>query len=150
MFRHTAYIRRLLLGRYLLVTNTVSSCALDALGDAAEQRAVECLIPHDWPRTLRMGAAGLLMGPVDHHWYRFLDSRYPGSHGAAVAKKVSLDILLYGPVAVVMFYLRECRPLRMRLQSVTFSTHTSSDVQVGGKELERSSGRSQTEICSNL
>ena len=51
----------------------------------------------------------MLMGPVDHHWYRFLDSRYPGSHGAAVAKKVSLDILLYGPVAVVMFYLRECR-----------------------------------------
>lgn len=110
MFRHTRYIHRLLLGRYLLATNTISSCALDALGDGLEQRGVECVTPHDWPRTLRMGTVGLLFGPVDHYWYRLLDSRFPGTRAAAVTKKVTLDMFIYGPIAVTLFYMREFYP----------------------------------------
>ncbi|CAI8030428.1 Mpv17-like protein 2 [Geodia barretti] len=104
MSRHTVYLRRLLLGRYLIVTNTVSAGTLDGLADAVEQCGVESIQPHDWPRTLRMGTTGLLLGPVDHCWYRFLDSRFPGSHAAAVAKKVALDSLMYLPVGIVLFY----------------------------------------------
>ena len=92
-----------LFGRYLLLTNTVSSCALDALGDALEQR-VERMRPHDYPRTLRMGAVGLILGPLDHYWYRFLDSRFPGTRAPIVAKKVALDLLLLGPISIVLFY----------------------------------------------
>ena len=109
MFRHTRSIRRLLLGRYLLATNTVSQCGLDALADVLEQRCIECASPHDWPRTLRMGTAAFLMGPVDHYWYHFLDSRFPGTGAATVARKVTLDILVYGPIGVVLFYLRKLR-----------------------------------------
>lgn len=109
MFRHSC-IRRLLshplLGKYLLVTNTVSSCVLDALGDALEQR-VECMRPHDWPRTFRMGTAGFLLAPIDHYWYRFLDSRFPRTRAVVVAKKVALDMLVLGPISVTLFYLRE-------------------------------------------
>ena len=113
MFRHTGYLRRALLGRYLIVTNTASACALDALADVTEQCGVECVRPHDWPRTLRMGATGLLLGPVDHFWYRLLDTRYPGCHAAAVAKKVSLDTLVYVPLAIILFYLRELHHLHL-------------------------------------
>ena len=113
MFRHSYYVglllRHRLLGKYLLVTNTVSSCALDALGDALEQRGIECVRPHDWPRTLRMGTVGLLLGPVDHYWYLFLDSQFPGTRAAAVTKKVTLDILVFGPISLILFFLRESR-----------------------------------------
>ena len=106
-FRHAVYLRRLLLGRYLIVTNTVSAGILDGVADAVEQCGVEGVKLHDWPRTLRVGTTGLLLGPVDHCWYRFLDSRFPGSHPAAVAKKVSLDSLLYLPFGIVLFYTGE-------------------------------------------
>ena len=107
MFRHTRYIRRLVLGRFLLVTNTVSACVLDSLGDALEQRGVEHVRPHDWPRTLRMGTVGLLLAPVDHYWYRFLDSRFPGTRAAVITKKITLDILILAPLSVVLFYIRK-------------------------------------------
>lgn len=108
MYRHAAHIRRLLLGRYLLVTNTVSGCVLDALADATEQRCVERTSPHDWPRTLRMGTAGLLFGPFDHYWYTLLDKRLPGRHAAVIAKKLSLDLFVYGPIGVAAFFLLLC------------------------------------------
>ena len=120
------------------MTNTVSSCGLDALADAIEQAAIERAQPPDWPRTARMGTAGLLMGPLDHYWYRFLDFRHPGTHAAAIARKVSLDIFLYGPVAVVLFYLGESR-LRMRIIFTAYAARCS-DVQAGGEELERGVG----------
>lgn len=110
MFRHTRHIRRLLLGRYLLVTNTVSACALDALGDVLEQRCVEHVRPQNWPRTLRMSTVGFLMGPMDHYWYRFLDDRFPGTQAAVIAKKLTLDMLIYGPLSVIIFYIREYIP----------------------------------------
>lgn len=110
MFRHSYYIRQFfhhrLLGRYLLLTNTVSSCALDALGDALEQR-VERVSPHDWPRTLRFGTVGLLMGPIDHFWYRYLDFQFPGVRATTIAKKVTLDMLVLSPFQILLFYFRE-------------------------------------------
>lgn len=110
MFRQSYNIRRLLhhrlFGRYLLLTNTISSCVLDALGDALEQR-VEYVRPHDWPRTVRFGTVGLLMGPIDHYWFRYLDFHFPGTRAPAVAKKVILDMLVVSPILIVFFYLRK-------------------------------------------
>ena len=99
-------VRRALFGRYLLVTNTVVSGLLDAVGDVLEQR-LERVSPHDTPRTLRMGTVGLMLGPVDHFWYRFLDSRMPGRRSSTVAKKVAVDTIIFGPVAIVFFYMSE-------------------------------------------
>lgn len=99
-------VRRALFGRYLLVTNTVVSGLLDAVGDVLEQR-LERVSPHDTPRTLRMGTVGLMLGPVDHFWYRFLDSRMPGRRSSTVAKKVAVDTIVFGPVAIVLFYMSE-------------------------------------------
>lgn len=99
-------VQRVLFGRYLLVTNTVASGLLDAVGDVLEQR-LERVSPHDTPRTLRMGTVGLLLGPVDHFWYRLLDSRMPGRRSSIVAKKVAVDTIVFGPVAIVLFYMSE-------------------------------------------
>ena len=141
MFRHTVYLRRLLLGRYLIVTNTVSAGTLDGLADAVEQCWVERVQPHNWPRTLRMGTTGLLLGPVDHCWYRFLDSRFPGSHAAAVAKKVALDSFMYLPIGIVLFYTRELQPpFRPALVVRGFPVSLHSHVQTGGQELARGRG----------
>jgi hypothetical protein len=56
-----------------------------------------------------MGTVGLLLGPVDHYWYFFLDSQFPGTRAATVAKKVTLDILIFGPVSLILFFILMCR-----------------------------------------
>ena len=151
MSRHTVYLRRLLLGRYLIVTNTVSAGTLDGLADAVEQCGVESIQPHDWPRTLRMGTTGLLLGPVDHCWYRFLDSRFPGSHAAAVAKKVALDSLMYLPVGIVLFYTRELQPLRV-LHSVVWgsSFHYTVMCKLEGKSWREAAAETKQKFSTTV
>ena len=100
------FLNRQLFDRYLLLTNTVVSGLLDALGDVLEQR-LERVDPHNWARTRRMGTAGIVLGPVDHFWYRFLDSRFPARNPLTVLKKVSVDMLAFGPVSIVIFYISE-------------------------------------------
>lgn len=84
--------------RYLLTTNTVSCSALLGVADALQQ-----YIHGDWDpknsrpfslwRTVRFTAMGLVVGPMNHYWYKWLDARIiRGSQGAIVLKKVFADI----------------------------------------------------------
>lgn len=89
--------------RYLLLTNTVVSCGIEALGDYLEQK-LERATQNDWQRTRRMAIIGLLLGPPEHFWFKFLDKRYPGTGTVAVIKKVTLDELINGPFCIVAFF----------------------------------------------
>ena len=138
---------RSLFGKYLLLTNTVTSGLLDALGDVLEQR-LERISPHDTPRTLRMGTVGFLLGPLDHFWYRFLDVCLPGRCASTVAKKVAVDTFIFGPISIILFYMSESLQLRRNISCVKFCRINKNDenviyryVQVGGQQLEREYGR---------
>ena len=93
--------------RYLLLTNIALSGATDGAGDILEQRTVERSRAHDWPRTARMAIIGLAFGPLDHYWYRLLDRYLPGRTPRLVVAKVMADMVLMGPVSIVLFYLGE-------------------------------------------
>ena len=100
-------IRRIssaLFSNYLLLTNTVVSGALDSVGDILEQR-LERVWPHNWGRTARMGTIGLLLGSVDHYWYKLLDERLPGRRVTTVGKKILVDMLVNGPLSITAFYI---------------------------------------------
>lgn len=94
-----------LFGRYLAVTNTATSVGLFALGDLLQQVAIERQETIDWKRTGRMTAMGLLIGPLNHYWYRLLDTRWPGKTHRMVLSKVLMDEVVYAPVGTCIFYL---------------------------------------------
>ena len=95
----------LMFGRYLVVTNTATSVGLFAAGDLLQQKLIEKRETVDWPRTGRMTAMGILIGPLNHYWYRFLDARWPGKMHRIVITKVLVDELVYAPVGTTIFYL---------------------------------------------
>lgn len=93
-----------LFSRYLLLTNTAVSCGLEAFGDYLVQK-LEGASRNDWDRTKRMTIIGLILGPPQHFWFKFLDVRYPGTGTNAVIKKVILDETINGPLCIVVFFL---------------------------------------------
>lgn len=90
--------------RYLLLTNTLGSCAIDGLGDYLEQH-VERATEIDWERTKRMAIMGLAFGPMGHYWYKYLDIKLPGTAIATVVKKIVLDEAVLGTASIVIFFV---------------------------------------------
>ena len=90
--------------KYLLLTNTVVSVALDGAGDFLQQRLFERTPDHDWERTGRMATIGLVLAPPDHYYYLWLDRRYPGKDPKTLAKKLLLDELTIGIWDNVIFF----------------------------------------------
>ena len=95
-----------LFGRHLMVTNSLTSCGLFALGDLAEQK-IEGRSTIDWRRTLRMSAMGLIIGPINHYWYTFLDKRWSGRSHRHVFTKMLTDEICMAPVSACIFYVGE-------------------------------------------
>lgn len=65
-----------LFGKYLWLTNTVSSGGLLAVGDVIQQRIeyIRGINPsYDWRRTGRLFLVGLIAGPPHHVFYVWLD-----------------------------------------------------------------------------
>uniref|UniRef100_A0A7E4VXG7 Mpv17-like protein n=1 Tax=Panagrellus redivivus TaxID=6233 RepID=A0A7E4VXG7_PANRE len=57
----------------------------------------------DWKRVLRVSAIGILHGPMNHFWYRFLDGvAFRGRPGYVIAKKVIADLSV-SPVFATSF-----------------------------------------------
>ena len=93
-----------LFSRYLLLTNTVVSGVLEGLGDFLQQK-LERKQNNDWQRTKRMTIIGLILGPPEHYWFRFLDKRFPGKSPRIVAKKVFLDETVNGVFFLAVFFI---------------------------------------------
>ncbi|VDN60768.1 unnamed protein product [Dracunculus medinensis] len=85
--------------RYLFVTNTLCYSSLLGVADSLQQ-----YIHGDWDpklskdfdkwRTFRFSIMGFILGPMNHFWYRWLDSGIiKGGRNIVVLKKVIADFL---------------------------------------------------------
>ena len=55
----------------------------------------------NFTRTLKMSCLGFFFtGPGMHVWYKFLNSRIPGSSNTDVFKKIFFDQIFFGPLTV--------------------------------------------------
>ena len=94
--------------RYLFYTNVGISISLSAVGDTLEQHYE--ILKHqkekyEAQRTMRMSVSGMTVGILCHHWYRFLDSRFPGRTIQVVAKKVLVDQIICSPLCIAIFFI---------------------------------------------
>ncbi|CAK6972174.1 mpv17-like protein 2 [Scomber scombrus] len=95
-------------GRYLLLTNTVSSGGMLALGDTLQQSWEIHKSPgrvRDWGRTGRMFMIGCTMGPVLHYWYHWLDLAVKGNSMSSVIKKVLADQAVASPLFGAWYFV---------------------------------------------
>lgn len=90
--------------RHLLLVNTGTCTTLYVVGDLIQQQ-IEGAKELDWRRTLRMATLGMCMGPINHGWYRFLDSVLVGTAGKIVFRKVLADQLIMAPLCCSFFYI---------------------------------------------
>lgn len=100
-------IRNKLFGRYLLVTNTLTSGTLMGTGDfilQTTERAKDKTLMYDWKRTGRMAVVGVFLGPFLHVWYSKLDKFLPGNHKKTVLKKVLADQIIASPSFLFLFF----------------------------------------------
>ncbi|XP_022221003.1 mpv17-like protein 2 [Drosophila obscura] len=94
--------------RYLLYTNLSISTSLSMVGDTIEQsyeRYVGEIDGWNRTRTLRMGTGGFTVGFVCHHWYQYLDHRYPNRTIGIVMRKILLDQIICSPFYIAVFFI---------------------------------------------
>uniref|UniRef100_A0A182MYU0 Pmp22 peroxisomal membrane protein n=1 Tax=Anopheles dirus TaxID=7168 RepID=A0A182MYU0_9DIPT len=98
---------KLMFGRYLIVTNTVSSGVLMLAGDIAAQeieRRREKKSPStelDW--RLNMTLVGFSQGPLHHYLYKWMDMLLPGATVRTVVKKIGIDQFVISPIFIVTY-----------------------------------------------
>jgi len=102
-----------LLGRFPIVTNTMTFASLLGISDLAMQslshytsrpnRDKRLVI--DWPRSRNMFTIGLCIGPGVHGWYKYLDYVLPTTQLKSVGCKVLMDQLIFGPVLYYGFFI---------------------------------------------
>jgi hypothetical protein len=39
-----------------------------------------------------------------HHWFKFLDTKFPGTHARPVLTKVALDQIISAPLGLALFF----------------------------------------------
>uniref|UniRef100_A0A2M4BYA1 Putative conserved plasma membrane protein n=1 Tax=Anopheles marajoara TaxID=58244 RepID=A0A2M4BYA1_9DIPT len=98
-----------LFGRYLLVTNTVSSGVLMLIGDVAAQE-IELRRDHlattagyDQRRLFNMTLVGLSQGPLHHYLYKWVDAFLPGASIRTVFKKIGIDQFIISPIFIITY-----------------------------------------------
>ncbi|CAN0304207.1 unnamed protein product [Lampetra planeri] len=117
-------VPRLLRGRGFLVANTASCGALMATGDAVQQwreKRAGSRERRDWVRTARMFSVGIVLGPILHLWYVYLDKFLPERTRKVVAKKILADQLIASPPLAALFFFvvrGQHHPLEMSLSAV--------------------------------
>uniref|UniRef100_A0A182JVC8 Uncharacterized protein n=1 Tax=Anopheles christyi TaxID=43041 RepID=A0A182JVC8_9DIPT len=115
---------KLLFGRYLLVTNTVSSGVLMLAGDIAaqeiERRQATIPVASEGLESKRlckqqcshllgfilivnMTLVGLSQGPLHHYLYKWMDAYLPGATVRTVFKKIGIDQFVISPIFIVTY-----------------------------------------------
>jgi protein Mpv17 len=89
-----------------LLTKALTSLTGFTLGDILAQNFIEAKeTPYDIARTARLGSFGFLLhGTTGHYFYRFLDSKLPGTATMTVATKVAIDQTIWNPIFGCMFF----------------------------------------------
>lgn len=118
-----------LFNKHLFITNVASSSLLMAAGDAIEQKMdfAQKGETHHWYRTGEyycimfllynitfkrmqlitgnMLGVGLLLGPLQHLFYKCIDERYPCRDMRSVVIKIALDQIIASPIYIVAFFI---------------------------------------------
>ncbi|MPC54336.1 mpv17-like protein 2 isoform X1 [Portunus trituberculatus] len=110
MLRKAQHLWSRLFGRYLWITNTVTSGGMLAIGDAIQQqlehaRGVGTKHNYDVERTGRLFLVGVSQGPPHHVFYIWLDKVLPQKTGKVILKKIMADQFLAAPFFAVTFFL---------------------------------------------
>ncbi|KAG8302909.1 mpv17-like protein 2 isoform X1 [Homalodisca vitripennis] len=103
------FTHKKLLGKYLFLTNTISSGILMAVGDGVQQqiefyRNVHKSEKYDWIRTMNMAIVGLALGSAQHFFYRYIDQILPKRTFQSVCRKIFLDQIIASPCAIFIFF----------------------------------------------
>lgn len=112
------YVHSVLFGRSnLLLTNSLISAAMGALGDSIQQhydimtnslknKDEQSKTKYCYIRTLHMTGAGFTTGLVSHYWYIYLD-KYLGTTKSLkiITKKVLYDQILFSPVNLLVYFV---------------------------------------------
>ncbi|XP_043650998.1 mpv17-like protein 2 [Drosophila teissieri] len=93
-------------GKYLLLTNTVGSGLLVAIGDAVAQQYEEFgeKKDFDYSRSGCMMITGLVIGPVQHSFYLLLDRLLSDTGRWGVRHKILADQLIMSPTYIFLFF----------------------------------------------
>ncbi|CAH1957721.1 unnamed protein product [Acanthoscelides obtectus] len=95
-------------GKYLLLTNTISSGGLLLLGDVCQQEIEyqRNQLPerYDYGRMARMFVVGLALGPVHHYYYLWIAKKWPARTGKIVCWKIFLDQVVMSPLCIAGFF----------------------------------------------
>ncbi|VDK52059.1 unnamed protein product [Gongylonema pulchrum] len=84
----------------LLLTNVMGTCVMLAAADTIQQHIDHYIYPsrnrHFDARSVgRFGIMGLVMGPMSHYWYLWLEGAVTrGSTASIVTKKIILDVVI--------------------------------------------------------
>ncbi|GMR32014.1 hypothetical protein PMAYCL1PPCAC_02209, partial [Pristionchus mayeri] len=80
--------------RFLLYTNTLTSCTMLCAGDALQQVGFSIEVLRDsYFFTGRMTTMGLILGPMTHGWYKLLDGySFRGFRSVVTLKKIVCDV----------------------------------------------------------
>ncbi|KAL0279832.1 UNVERIFIED_CONTAM: hypothetical protein PYX00_001309 [Menopon gallinae] len=101
---------RQLFGKYLYITNTVTSAAIMGFSDILQQHAENVhggrqKYVFDWKRTLNMMEVGAVQGILSHVFYLILDKQLPGTQLSTIAKKIAVDQIIFSPICITIFFL---------------------------------------------
>lgn len=94
--------------KYLIYTNTSTAAFTFIVGDYLTQRYEQLTDGEpkgfNFTRSANMGIAGVLNGFMFHHWYRFLDTKLPGTCIRTVIKKTVLDMLIGSNLSIMCLF----------------------------------------------
>ncbi|GIY06935.1 mpv17-like protein 2 [Caerostris darwini] len=106
LFTRIKNITEHLFSKHLLVTNTSLGVFFLGLGDAIQQNIEKKMYPekvYENRRTRNMMISGSIFGVGGHYWYRFLDTKFPGTTVKHVGKKLLLEMAIGPPVFLGFF-----------------------------------------------
>lgn len=99
-------------GKYLLLTNTVSSGFLMIAGDVIcqeiEYRKGDLKERYDFKRIWQMFLVGSLQGPMHHYFYGWLAKIMPQATVKNALKKILWDQFVMSPACILMFFYPAC------------------------------------------
>uniref|UniRef100_A0AC34R7X4 Serine--tRNA ligase n=1 Tax=Panagrolaimus sp. JU765 TaxID=591449 RepID=A0AC34R7X4_9BILA len=81
--------------KFLLATNTATMCTIYGIADGIVQMIEKDAFSKnvDFSRIFRVSSIGIIHGPMNHYWYKFLDKTIiSGSSSILVGKKVFADL----------------------------------------------------------
>ncbi|XP_018562269.1 mpv17-like protein 2 [Anoplophora glabripennis] len=95
-------------GKYLFVTNTISSGVLMLLGDCLQQEIEyqnkKLTKRYDYGRLNRMFLIGLAFGSINHYFYIWMAKIMPDRSKKTARRKLILDQIIMSPLCIIIFF----------------------------------------------